>query len=299
MTATMLAAGLCLSLSSVLPMAHAGAAAARAEAKADAANPMADVIAQRAAALVTVKFVMVAGENERESEAGGIVIDPSGLILVSNFEMGGAPRGRESAQAKDIKILIGDDTQGLDAKVIGRDSELELAWIQLDKAPEKPLASITLPASGAAAAKVMPGQTLIGLDRMNKYFDRTVVGFKVDVGGVTRKPRDLIVPSGGNIAWIGLPMFTTDATFAGVSVVQMIGGDDEDMDMRSVGRVSGFDRAFKILPATTIAEATTRAVEAHKAGKNLGAEEPKKPADKPADAPADDMSGDKPSEPKP
>lgn len=255
-------------------------------------SPVAAIAAKHGSALVTVKFLMVFGENEAEREAGGIVIDPKGLILVSNLEMGGAPRGRESAQAKEIKVLIGDDTQGLPAKLIGRDSELELAWVQLDTPADKPLAALdtsktTMPAMGDA---------IVGLDRMNKYYDRALAGFSINVAAIAKKPRTLIIPA-TSVPWVGLPFFSASGEFAGISVVQQIGGDDEDGGAgRNVGRVAGFDRSFKLLPASEIAGATARAIEAHKAGKELGADET--PAKPEGEAKPEGKMDDKPSEKK-
>lgn len=275
------AAGLCFS------MPLTGAAMPSAPARvADDVSPIASVLTKNAPAFVTVKFLMAMQENEREAEAGGLVIDGAGLILVSNLEMGGAMgRGRESAQAKEIKVLIGDDTVGLPAKLIGRDTELELAWVQLDKPADKPLASVD-PAKGAT---VKIGDQLVAIDRMNKYYDRAPVGLELDVGGLTNKPRNLIIPTGGRLEWIGLPIFNPAGAFVGISVVQPVGGDDEEGGgARNVGRVSPFDRGLKILPAAEIVSATARAIEAHKAGKELGADE-KPAAPKPEDKPGDGM----------
>ena len=259
-------------------------------------SAIATVLSKHAGSVVTVKFLLAMQENEREAEAGGLVIDPAGLILVSNLEIGGSiGRGRESAQAKEIRVLIGDDTQGLPAKIIGRDTELELAWVQLDKPAEKPLAFVD-PAKGVT---VKVGDELVAIDRMNKYYDRVAVGLEFYVGGLTTKPRNLIIPSGGPLQWIGLPVFSEGGGFVGVSVVQPVGGDeDEPMAQRNMGRVSPFDRGLKVLPAAEVASATARAIEAHKSGKELGAEEAKpaaKPEVQPGEKPeGDGMPGEKP-----
>jgi S1-C subfamily serine protease len=277
MTARLLAcAALCAGLI-IVPAGVALAAEARPAALSVEGTSMAKIATDRAPALVTIKFVLVAsgpgGDQEIEAEAGGLVIDPKGLVLVSNLEMGGSPgRQRARAQTKDIKVLIGDDTEGVPAKLIGRDSELELAWVQIDTPADTPYSFVDL----SKGASVRVGETLVGLDRMNKYFDRTLVAFTTSVGGLAKKPRNLIIPVGGKIEWIGLPMFNLGGELAGVSVVQMIGADEEDPSaMRNLGRQAGFDRGLKVLPVAEIAASTARAVEAFKSGKGLGMEEPK------------------------
>jgi len=293
MTARLLAAAALSAGLLFAPAAYAQTAAAAVRPPVATQDGIAKVIAERAAALVTVKFVLAVeggpgGENELEAEAGGLMIDGTGLVLVSNLEMGGSPgRQRARAQAKNIKVLVGDDTEGVDAKLIGRDSELELAWVQIDTPADKAYAAVDLAkgatgkdAGGAGDAGVVAivkvGDTLVGLDRMNKYYDRALVAFTTQVGGLTKKPRNLIIPAGGKIEWIGLPLFTVSGEFAGISVLQPIGADEEDPSaMRNMGRTAGFDRGLKVMPAAEIAASTARAVEAFKRGKALGMEEPK------------------------
>jgi len=293
MTARLLAAAALSAGLLFAPAAYAQTAAAAVRPPVATQDGIAKVIAERAAALVTVKFVLAVeggpgGENELEAEAGGLMIDGTGLVLVSNLEMGGSPgRQRARAQAKNIKVLVGDDTEGVDAKLIGRDSELELAWVQIDTPADKAYAAVDRAkgatgkgAGGAGDAGgvggVGVGDTLVGLDRMNKYYDRALVAFTTQVGGLTKKPRNLIIPAGGKIEWIGLPLFTVSGEFAGISVLQPIGADEEDPSaMRNMGRTAGFDRGLKVMPAAEIAASTARAVEAFKRGKALGMEEPK------------------------
>lgn len=154
MTARLLAAAALSAGLLFAPAAYAQTAAAAVRPPVATQDGIAKVIAERAAALVTVKFVLAVeggpgGENELEAEAGGLMIDGTGLVLVSNLEMGGSPgRQRARAQAKNIKVLVGDDTEGVDAKLIGRDSELELAWVQIDTPADKAYAAVDL-AKGA------------------------------------------------------------------------------------------------------------------------------------------------------
>ena len=99
-----------------------------------------------------------------------------------------------SARSLGVKVLIGDDTEGKKAKVLSHDSELDLAWVQLDEAPATPLKAVDL--DKAAAASV--GQHIYLLSRMDKYFDRANVINEGRVRGVVQKPRHLLAP-GGNL----------------------------------------------------------------------------------------------------
>ena len=102
-------------------------------------------------AFVTVKFVLKVqnqyGNRESEAEMTGVMIDPSGLVLCGNTKLGSARMARSlggSATPTDIKVLIGDDTEGLEARVLARDSELDLAWVQIKKPGDRKFVALDL-----------------------------------------------------------------------------------------------------------------------------------------------------------
>ena len=241
------------------------------------------VIADRSPAMGVVKFVVsfdAGGQTQEiEGEAMALMIDPKGLMVMSGIEIG--QRKGASATPKEIKVLLGDDTEGVNAKLIGRDSELDLAWLRIEKPSEKGYTAIEI----GKGAKTAVGDSLIGLDKMGKYFDRTPVAFTTVVGGITKKPRELVIPS-TPVTWVGLPFFNSSGAFVGMSAVQMPNADsDDEMQSRARERLTTFDRGIKIIPAAEIVSATTRAVEAEKAGKGVGMEEKKEEPAAPA-APA-------------
>ena len=106
-----------------------------------------------APALVTVRYVQKTqgnfGDFEGENEINGVMIEPTGLVLCSNTMLGGMhSRFREGrAVPTDIKILIGDDTEGRAAKFIARDTELDLAWLQIKDPGDHRFACLDLPAA--------------------------------------------------------------------------------------------------------------------------------------------------------
>lgn len=273
-----------------------GAEAARPALRAAEPN-YTSIIADRAPALALIKFIVSfeQGGQSRdiEGEAMAVMIDPKGLLVMSGAEIG--QRKGMSATPKEIKVCIGEDTEGVLAKLVGRDSELDLAWIRIEKPSDKGYTIID--PSKAATPKI--GDTLVGLDRMGKYFDRAPVVFNTMVGGITKKPRELFIPAPGaglEMMFIGTPFFTTGGEFVGMTIIQMPNADSEDgMNSRARERLTRFDQGFKILPAAEIVSATARAVEAEKSGKAIGMEEPKK-EETPA-APADKKDEPKKDEP--
>ena len=238
-------------------------------------------------ALVTVKMVMkMPGRDEsREVEVAGTMIDPSGLVLVSNAQIGGmaARMGMPMPTPSDVKVLIGEDTEGLSAKVWTRDTDLDLAWVKIDedKAKGKKFEFIDL--TSASAPK--PGDKLFGIQKMGKYFDRAVQVSMGYVAATTKKPRSLIVPGGSLQSTYGLPIFTADQKLAGFMVVQ-VPESDESENLRN----GGFEGPM-ILPTAEVASATARAKEAPT---------PVEPPAEPAEAPAPPAAeGEKPAAEKP
>ncbi len=241
------------------------------------------LIDDKAPAIVSIKFVLKMDQGEQEEETTGAVIEPTGLILSSNFSLGGmmARMGRGSATPTDLKVLIGDDTQGLKAKIVARDTELGLAWVQLDDAPAKPLAFIDF--SAGTEAKL--GDPIYLVSLMGKVFDRAPWVAEGKVGAVVKKPRPLLIPSFG-IRGIDLSTPAYDAQGHAVGVTTFILPEQEDESQDSSG-MRGITSGM-ILPASEVVAATARAKEMAKKGPP--------DADKPADDKKDDKATDKPKE---
>lgn len=220
-------------------------------------------------ALVTVKFIMKLdgagserfGEGGREVETSGVVIDPTGLVLVSNAKMGGlATRMGLSANPTDIKILAGEDNEGVKARILARDSDLDLCWVLIDddKAKGKSFAAIDL----ASPASTNIGDRLLFVDRMGKFFDHAVIVDEGRVGGMTKKPRNLIIPvnaggrsgSGAGDNLMGMPMFSGDGKVVGINVLQLPAKEDAEG-----GEQAQNSFAILILPAAEVVKATSEA----------------------------------------
>lgn len=247
-------------------------------------------------ALVTIKFVMKVegggegfGEGGRDVETAGLMIEPSGLVLISNAKMGGtASRMGMTVNPTNIKVLVGDDADGLKGKILARDSELDLCWIQIedDKAKDKKFTSVDF----AAGSALEIGDRVLYVDRMGKFFDHALSIREGRIGGKTRKPRALMIPTGvsgmpDRRDLLGTPLFGADGKVVGFNVLQL--PDKEDMEGGDAGEGSF---SILMLPAAEVAKATIR-------GKELAAKQPKE--EPKADAPkAEEKPSDKPAEPK-
>jgi len=196
-------------------------------------------LAAEAEALVTVRFVLnvsmegAGADQEFEGETTCLTIDPEGLILCSSTELGGyvglmgrlmgSDAGSVSSAAKEIEILPGDGGEGLAARLLVRDSDRDLAWLQLETEPETPLPFLDL----SRVAELGLGGEFYLVRRMDKFFGRVPLVEEGTIGAVTEKPRHLLVPSRALAGGFGLPIFDADGGVVGVTVVQLPGADDQ------------------------------------------------------------------------
>jgi len=273
--------------------------------RSDQSNDLQKLIDTVAPKLVTVKFILKMemggqmgdygmGGEESEQEISGVLIDAKGLVLTSNTQLGGFAemfRGMMGEDAgitatpKDVKVLIGDDTEGLKAEVVARDRELDLAWVRIIETPAaadgKPKTFDALDTSRPGSAKV--GDKVYVVEKLGKFFDRAPIVIEDRVAGVTKKPRPLFVPMGMLSASMGKPVFTADGALLGMVVMQAPDAD-------AGGGFGGFDemRAFSgmILPAGEIAKATERALATAASG--VKPDEPKPAPPKPETPKVDD-----------
>jgi S1-C subfamily serine protease len=261
------------------------AQALEAAAAAPVAGDVGAIVAEKSPAIVSIKFILKGGEQDEEVETTGFVIDPAGLILSNNNAFGGlaARFGGPTPTPTEIKVLIGEDTQGVDAKFMARDSELGLAWVQLSEAPAKPLAFVDLTKSSEAKT----GEAVVQVSLMGKFFDRVPMVSTGEIAAVVKKPRELYIPSIGLAAGeMGLPVFNASGSLLGVTTLIL---PDQEEIMGSAGGMRSAMRGITggmILPAKEVLAATARAKET----------KPEAPA--PAEQPAPDAPADSKAEPK-
>lgn len=220
------------------------------------------LLEEKAPTLVTVKFLLRMegqfGKRESEAEITGIMIDPKGLVLCANSKLG-APRRFGSATPTDIKVLVGDDIEGMPAKLLARDTELDLAWVRVEEPGDKTFEFVDIKDPGEPAI----GDRLYAPRRMAKFFDRTPVIADGRLAGRAKKPRDLLVPTGLSLD-AGQPVFTEGGKLVGIVSLQL--PEDEEfeanpMAFMSIGRDIG---GGLILPTAQVNKATERALEVAK-----------------------------------
>lgn len=245
-----------------------------------AANPHQRLLA-KTEALVSVKFVLKVkmgggADSEFEGEITCQLIDPDGLVLCSNTELGGyinlvsramgrAPGQNLSAVPSDIRVLVGDETEGREASLLARDSDRDLAWVRIeDRGDDPPLPYFDFTRS----AVLEIGDKFYSLRRMDKFFGSVAIVTEGTVGAVTRKPRELLVPSPTLDSGFGVPVFTAEGELVGVTVLQMPGFEDDGEELFS-HPISLLGESVKlqdmvggvILPAAEVVKATQLARE--------------------------------------
>lgn len=256
MTVRTLVAASALAASLLTLAGHAQPAAAASAALLPQGEPnYTKVVADSGPALVTIKYVMAieAGgqSQEREAEAVGVMIDNNGLVLCAGVDMGafpGGPRAGLSVTPKKIRVLIGDDTEGVEATLVSRDSEVDLAWVRIDKPADKGYAHLDF----AKSAQVAQGERVVLLTRLDKFFDRVIGVADIKVGAIAKKPRTLMVPA-DPIRTYGRPVFNESGAVVGYTVVQAP-SQEEAADENN------FRGAICVLPASEVASATERAL---------------------------------------
>lgn len=174
-------------------------------------------------ALVRVEFIVSMESNwggpseDSEMESDGVLVSEDGVVLLANSAIGGwmAMLFETQANPRDVKVMIGDDTEGVPATVIARDSDRDLCWIKLDEALETPLPHIDITAPGEEPAL---GETVYQVTRLGEYFGRATVVTEATVNARLTKPRDLLHVGMGS-AEPGLPVVNSDGSFAGFTII--------------------------------------------------------------------------------
>lgn len=183
------------------------------------------LLASKAPAVVSVKFVLHAtmgGQNqESNQEIHGTIVDPTGVVMVGNDEFDGQmgamkalmkARGMEMTMSPaDVKVLFGSDSKEYPAVIVARDSTLGLAFVQILDLEGKTPEAIDL--TKGASPRI--GQSAYGVSRKSRGFDCAPTVDRLFVNGKVEKPRVLWSVSGA-FGGKGLPLFDADGKPLGV-----------------------------------------------------------------------------------
>ena len=183
---------------------------------------------QNGKAVVTVRLVLKlktgGQEHEQKVEAPGVVIDPTGLTVASasSIDPSGAFRRMLDAQrqrmnieseVKEPVILLEDGTE-LEAAVVLKDTDLDLAFIRPRDAGLKLSAVALKPRSGT-----VPLLTRIYvLGRLSKLGNRALSVATGEVRAYVRGPAPYYVADGESSAFVGSLAYTADGVPLGVFV---------------------------------------------------------------------------------
>ena len=223
---------------------------------------------QHALCIVTVEFIakesFMGQERKNEMESLAVMVSPDGLVLAANSRLkgfgalamrmrGGSPDGMlPQSDTEDIKIIIGDDdSEKYEAKLVARDSDLDLAWVQISDTKGQTFKYVDFQDS----VQLEVGDSYYTISRMGERFDRIPLVSSSSIAAVVQNPRPLLVGS-GTMAWGG-PVFSADGKVAGFMVTQPPEpGEEGAMSLESMMNVGGF-----ILPAKKIVKAMEQAQE--------------------------------------
>jgi hypothetical protein len=234
------------------------AEAARQKAAAPERPEWGRLAAKAAEAIVSVKFVLqVKGakgsDRSSEEEAFCLLVDEGGVVLCPSVFIGLVPAAMRRGMAgfnatpTDFKVLIGEDPEGYEARLLARDTDLELAWLQL-KVTGKKFTALNL----SARPQPQAGDPVLSLTRAPRYLGRAPVVGENSVGGFATRPRNLLLLGGANMP-PGVPVFSRKGELVGVSIAQR--GDE--------GERGAFGQRVPtlVLPVEDLAAATRRAQE--------------------------------------
>jgi hypothetical protein len=224
--------------------------------------------------VVQSKFVMNGNEMESKefkSEVTGTVLDPSGLVLVSlatidpsrfmeNFmrNMAGDMKMEMKLDLKSVKIVLPNETE-LDAKVVLRDKDLDMAFIRPKQKPAKPMASINM--NDRSNPSNMDEIVILG--RLSKVANYAPCVMSTRISAIVTKPRTFYIPriEGGDMGDIGTPAFTLDGKMVGVILMRILTSEGGAGLGAMMGGAGAMGITAVIMPMAEILEASKQAAD--------------------------------------
>jgi S1-C subfamily serine protease len=221
---------------------------------------------------VVVKMRMSTKGREVQSsdetlEAVGTVIDSGGLTVLSLGSInpgamltkliggGSAAYGVEIAsETTDVKMRLSDGRE-IQATIVLRDEDLNIAFIRPTAAPDKPLVAINL---ADAAEPAMLDQVVV-FGRLGRVGGWAPSAALRDIGGIIQRPRTFFVLS-GEAAGVGMPAFLLNGKVVGVLTLRQI-ETERSGPLAAMGGPEGMGLLAVILPAADVLEIAKQATE--------------------------------------
>jgi hypothetical protein len=225
-------------------------------ARAGQGDDLAAILDRTAPSIVTVRAVikielMMMGQAQNEetrSDLQGVVVDGSGLVMISNAEisaerMKDAMSGIPAAGSVDItvtpvdfKVIFGNEQDEYSAFLVAKDTKLDLAFLQVESLADRKLA----PVAFADSAKPGVGDEVVAISRLKKGYDYAPYFAAARINGANSKPRKAWTIDGA-IDSYGLPVFTMSGEVIGVLVTLTPTTRDDDPG----GGFGGFMRLMR------------------------------------------------------
>ncbi|MFP6581971.1 MAG: serine protease [Candidatus Hydrogenedentota bacterium] len=207
----------------------------------DLASKGRTILEARKATVITIELVinqkfsfpgMPSDDMEMKIEATGTLIGADGLTVVSLTEtdpsalfesmmagMGQMDGFKIDSEIKTLKMILADNTE-LDAEVVLRDKDLDMAFIRPVTKPEEALPHVNLSESGDPKHL----DHVVNISRMGRVVRRAHAVSTQRVSAIVTKPRKFyIVGSSSTLqSGVGAPAFTTDGHLIGVYFLRVI-----------------------------------------------------------------------------
>jgi S1-C subfamily serine protease len=226
---------------------------------------------------VVLKTRMSVGGREMQSmedtvESVATVIEPSGLAVMSlsalnpggmmNRIMGQSTgssdeRFQMTSEPTDLKMRLADGRE-LPAKIVLRDEDLDLAFIRLTTAPEKPLAALELADEG----RPVPLDPVVVVYRLGRVGGWVPGAALQNIQAIIERPRTMYVADAANGFGVnmGTPAFLLNGKLAGFLVLRSVSGGRPGM-FSMMGGSEGMGLLPVILPASDVREVAKQANE--------------------------------------
>lgn len=214
----------------------------------------ADLLSRYAAAIVRVEAVLetrlnLGGQGEAEDsrlDLLGAVVDSSGLVMIWNSHISSARmvemmQNAGRGEGMGIQVVPRSFTVMLPegevpAMLAATDSALDLAFLQLERPPAKPLTFVDF----SHSARPTVGDALLAVSRLGRGFDHAPYLQSARMGGVLKKPREAWIVD-GNLSAFGLPVFDRAGGPVGVvtTVATRGGATDSAAGSPTMGQMIG------------------------------------------------------------
>lgn len=205
--------------------------------------------------------------NDDTLEAVGTVIDPGGLTVMSLGSInpgamltkllggGAGAQGVEIAsETTDVKMRLSDGRE-IQATIVLRDEDLNIAFIRPTAAPDKPLVAINL---ADAAQPAMLDQVVV-FGRLGRVGGWVPSAALRDIGGIIQRPRTFFVLAGEAVG-VGMPAFLLNGKVVGVLTLRQI-ETERSSPLAAMSGPEGLGLLAVILPAADVLEIAKQATE--------------------------------------